>query len=181
MGLLDYLAQRYPEPTEEDIAKLRAQVAALKSGRNGAGAFGLLGPSDDELARLRQQRGIPQAEAPSAWASIGRGVTDLWEPIKQAYLNMADPAQAAAYRQQRAADEGFYERGMQWANAQPNYVPQRDDFWRAQAQQLPLLVASMIGPEGPQTSLPSTVMGLQATQSLFDVLNTLRKQYGIGE
>ena len=43
---------------------------------------GLLGPSDEELAKLRKKYGIPDAEAPSPMVSIGRGAMDVWQPIK---------------------------------------------------------------------------------------------------
>jgi len=42
--------------------------------------------------------GQPVTQAPSAMASIGRGAMDVWEPIKQTYLNLADPTQATGLR-----------------------------------------------------------------------------------
>src|SRR5437667_9146042 len=72
-----------PQPSESDIAKVRRGLAELR--RGGSWQFGLLGPSDDELATMRQQRGIPSAEAPSPMVGLGRGVMDAWEPVKQTY------------------------------------------------------------------------------------------------
>jgi hypothetical protein len=67
---------------------------------------------------------------------------------------------------------------MVYANPQPGYVPQRDDIWRAQAQQLPFLLGSLAGPSMP---LPATAISFGGTQNLYDVLNTFRKRFGIGE
>ena len=78
-----------PQPSGSDIAKVRRGLAEMR--RGGSRQFGLLGPSDDELATMRQQRGIPYAEAPSPMVGIGRGAMDAWEPVKQTYLNMFDP------------------------------------------------------------------------------------------
>ena len=176
MGLLDYSGSS--SRSRHKMTSTNCEPRSRSS--NAANGFGLLGPTDEQLAALRQQRGIPQAEAPSPWVSVGRGVTDLWEPVKQAYLNSADPEQAAIYRKQRAEDERLYQQGVQWATANPNYNMSRDDLWRSQVQQLPLLVGSMVA-RGPQTSLPATMIGLQGTQNLYDVLNALRRQFGIGE
>lgn len=178
MGLLDYIGGLLPKPSDADIEKMRRSIQKQKNAPSGFGGLsGLLGPSDAEKALLRQQRGIPQAEEPSPWVSVGRGVTDLWEPVKQTYLDATDPAQAQAYRQQRAEDERLYQQGMQWANASPNYVP-GNDFWRSQGQQVPLLVGSVIA---PTMSAPEYMIGAGATNNLYGVLNALRKRAGIGE
>lgn len=118
------------------------------------------------------------AEPPSPWVSLGRGTTDLWEPVKQAYLSATDPAQAQAYRQQRAEDERLYRRGLLWANPQPGYVPERDDFWRGQAHQLPLVLGGLMA---PAMSLPQLTIGAMGTQNLYDALNAARRRLGIGE
>jgi hypothetical protein len=44
--------------------------------------------------------------------SMGRGVTDLSDPVVQAYLNLIDPTRAAAFRKQRTEDERLYQRGL---------------------------------------------------------------------
>ena len=177
MGLLSYIDGLLPKPSEADIEQLRRHIKELRSGQS-ADQYGLLGPTDEELAQLRAQRGLSPAEPPSPWVSIGRGVTDFLEPIKQTYLNATDPAQADAYRQQRAEDERLYQRGMQWANPQPDYVPSRDDFFRSQVHQLPMLVGAM---GGPVTALPEAMMSFGGSQDLYDVLNGLRQRFGIGE
>jgi hypothetical protein len=177
MGLLSYIDELIPKPSEADIEKLRQHIKELRSGES-ANPYGLLGPTDEELAQLRAQRGLSPAEPPSPWVSIGRGVTDLWEPVKQTYLNATDPAQAQAYRQQRAEDERLYQRGMQWADPQPGYVPSRDDVWRMQAHQLPMLLGGIIG---PSMALPQSLISYGGSQDLYDALNALRQQIGIGE
>jgi hypothetical protein len=179
MGLLDYIEGLLPKPSDADIEKMRRSIQKQKNAPSGfGGLLGLLGPSDAEKALLRQQRGIPQAEEPSPWVSVGRGVTDLWEPVKQTYLDATDPALAQAYRQQRAEDERLYQQGMQWANPQPGYDPAHDDFWRLQGQQVPLLVGSVIA---PSMSAPEYMIGAGATNNLYSALNDLRKRLGIGE
>ena len=175
MGLLGYIQAHLPKPSQDEIEQERRWIAQLQSGSSG---YDLLGRSPEELDMLRQQRGIPQAEPPSPWVSIGRGVTDIWDPIKQSYLNATDPAQAQAFRQQRADEEQRYLAGLQWANPQPNYDPQRDDLWRLAGQQTPMLLgAAMSSP----LSVPAFVASSGVTQSLYDALNTIRKQLGIGE
>ncbi|HLY05191.1 MAG TPA: hypothetical protein VKR31_05535 [Rhizomicrobium sp.] len=181
MGLLDYFTNLFPKPSDADIAKARSEFEQLQSAQPNSLLGGLLNqPSDAQLAQWRAQRGLTPAEPPSPMVSIGRGLTDLWEPVKQAYLNATDPAQAAAYRQQRAADEGFYQSGLQWANPQPDYVPSRDDLWRSQVHQLPLLLGALLG-GGASMALPEATMSYGGTQNLLDALNTLRQQSGIGE
>jgi hypothetical protein len=176
MGLLSYIQDRLPKPSEKDLAELRDRLQKLR--RGGTGSYGLLGPSEADLAQMRKQQAMSYAEPPSPWVSIGRGATDLWEPVKQAYLDATDPAQAQAYRQQRAEDERLYQRGLRWANPDPNYVPSRDDFWRSQAHQIPLLLGGMIA---PAMSLPEMGVSAMATQNVYDGLNALRRQLGIGE
>jgi hypothetical protein len=177
-GLLDFdgLFDRPPKPREADVEDVRRKLKKLRAGA--PPEYGLLGRTDEQLARLREQQGIPQAEPPSPWVSLGRGATDLWEPVKQTYLNVTDAALAEAYRQQRAEDEQRYQRGMRWANPQPGYVPQRDDFWRTQGQQLPILLGGVVA---PATAPIETAIGYMGTQNFYDVLNALRKRFGIGE
>jgi hypothetical protein len=176
-GLLDFagLLERLAKPRAEEVEALRRRLEKLRKGEPES-MYGLLGPSEEQ-ARLRAERGLPSAEPVSPMVSIGRGATDFWEPVKQAYLNVTDPAQAQAYRQQRAEDERLYQRGLQWTNAQPDYVPERDDVWRAQAHQLPLLLGSFFG---PAMSLPQLAVGANGNQALVDALNAVRRRYGIG-
>jgi hypothetical protein len=179
MGLLNYIEGLLPKPSEAEIEKMRRSIQKQKNAPSGfGGLLGMLGPSDAEKAQLRQQRGLPQAEEPSPWVSVGRGVTDLWEPVKQVYLDANVPALAQAYRLQRAEDERLYQQGMQWANPQPGYVPARDDFWRMQGHQVPLLIGSVIA---PPMSAPEYMIGAGATQNLYTGIDTLRKRFGIGE
>jgi hypothetical protein len=93
---------------------------------------GLLEPSDEQLAELRRKYGIPDAEPPTPMVSIGRGAMDLWEPLKQAYLDRVDPAAAAAYRQQRNENERLYQRGLLAGNPLPPDAPAwaHTDIWR---------------------------------------------------
>ena len=60
---------------------------------------GLLGPSDEQLAEERRKYGIPDAEPPSPMVSIGRGAMDVWEPMKQYYLDQTDPVRAGGLSQ----------------------------------------------------------------------------------
>src|SRR5690349_18612034 len=113
-GLLDYIQNTLgvPKPDPKQVEEVRRRLEKLRGGGDTGFEFGLLGPTDEQLTALRQQQGIAPAEPPSPWVSIGRGATDLWEPVKQTYLNMTDQKQAQAYRQQRAEDERLYQRGM---------------------------------------------------------------------
>jgi hypothetical protein len=178
-GLLDWtgLLERLPKPREEEVSAIRRRLEKLRKGESEP-MYGLLGPSEEEQARLRAERGLPNAEPVSPMVSIGRGAVDFWEPVKQAYLNATDPTQAQAYRQQRAEDERLYQRGLQWTNPQPGYVPERDDVWRGQAHQLPLLLGSFFA---PPMSLAQLAVGANGNQALLDALNAVRRRYGIGE
>ena len=151
-----------PQPSESDIANVRRGLDELR--RGGSRQFGLLGPSADELATMRQQRGIPNAEAPSPMVSVGRGAMDAWEPVKQTYLNMFDTTQAQAYRQQRAEDERLYQRGLLSANPQPGFDPTRDDLWRSQthaALALPFLLSGL-----GTMSMPAGLLSYGVTQKI---------------
>src|SRR5207253_3142087 len=80
---------------------------------------GLLGSNDEDLAALRKKYGISEAEPPSPMVSMGRGFTDLVEPIKQTWLNLTDQNEANRYRAQRAEDERLYQKGLLWADPSP--------------------------------------------------------------
>ncbi|MGE5101742.1 MAG: hypothetical protein ACM3SX_17300 [Deltaproteobacteria bacterium] len=67
---------------------------------------------------------------------------------------------------------------LRWANPDPNYVPSRDDFWRSQTHQIPLLLGGMIA---RAMSLPEMGVSAMATQNTYDALNALRRRLGIGE
>ena len=176
-GPLGEWQQWLPKPSEADAAKLRRYLDERYGGHGGQ-SYGLLGPTEEQQAAIRKQRGIPYAEAPSPMVSLGRGLTDLWEPVKQGYLNATDPAQAQTYRQQRAEDERLYARGLLSANPQPGFNPARDDVWRQNGQTAPLLIGSAIG---PAMTLPQTALSYMTTQNLYEALNIARKRFGIGE
>jgi hypothetical protein len=117
------LLGRLPKPSEKEVAALRRMLDEIER-RDSVQRLGLLsGPSKEELAELRQRRSIPTAEAPSPMVSIGRGAVDMWEPIKQTYLDWVDPSRAQTYRRQRAEDERLYQRGLLSANPHPNFAP----------------------------------------------------------
>jgi hypothetical protein len=178
-GLLDWtgLLERLPKPRAEDVKAVRRSLEKLRKGESEP-SYGLLGPSDEQLARMRAERNLPYAEPPSPMVSLGRGATDLWEPVKQAFLNATDPTQAQSYRQQRAEDERLYQRGLQWANPQAGFVPERDDVWRGQVHQLPLLLAGLMA---PPLGVPQMALSATATQNFLDAMNAVRRRYGIGE
>lgn len=149
------------------------------SDNNGGFWSGLLGSSDDELAALRKKYGIPAAEPPSAMASMGRGAMDVWEPIKQMYLNTFQPNQAPAYQAQRQEDEQLYQRGLLSGNPRPPDSWADPDLWRQggrAAALSPLLVPAIASL--PVTG-PESAMSLMLSSNVYDALNTARKRLGL--
>jgi hypothetical protein len=140
---------------------------------------GLLGPSDDELAALRKKYAIPEAEPPSAMASMGRGVMDIWEPLRQMYLNRYHPAQATAYRAQRQEDERLYQRGLLSGNPRPPDSWQDPDLWRQAGRGMvaaPLLLPGLMSL--PATG-PEAAMSLMLSGGVYDALDAARKRLGL--
>ena len=142
---------------------------------------GLLGPSEKQLAELRRKYGIPDAEAPCAMVSMGRGAMDLWEPAKQMYLDRVDPVRAAAYRKQRDEEERLYQRGLLAGNPLPPDAPkwaQADlsrQFGQAATAALLLLPGLMALP----ATAPEAAMSVMLTGGVYDALNTLRQRFGL--
>lgn len=140
---------------------------------------GLLGPSDDELAALRKKYGIRDAEPPSAMASIGRGAMDVWEPIKQTYLNTFQPNQAPAYQAQRQEDERLYQRGLLAGNPRPPDSWADPDMWRQAGRGMvaaPLIVPGIMSL--PATG-PEVAMSLMLTGGVYNALDEARKRLGL--
>jgi hypothetical protein len=139
---------------------------------------------------MRKRYGIPNAEPPSAMVSAGRGLMDVWEPIKQSYLNLSDPAQAAIYRQQRSEDEKLYDRGLlagnpQWsqpieAGTLPNGKPLRfkqspkdNDVWRMIGRTAPAGFLALSG--GPA----EVAMGAMLSQNVMDAIGDAQRRFGV--
>jgi hypothetical protein len=146
-------------------------------------------------------------EPPDAWASMGRGTTDLYEPIVQAWLNATSPQEAAKYRKQCAENERLYQRGLQAGYAQsptsdpsqwgspfagrPNQYPwlqpkpQTDrtppDRWRDAGRFLPIAPLVMVGGGLPAALTPEALMGGALTTSTYQTLDALRRKLGILE
>jgi hypothetical protein len=155
---------------------------------------GLLGPTPEQLAELRTKYGVADAEVPSIPARIGRGLMDVWEPMKQSYLNVADPTAANAYKQQRTEDERLYERGLLAGNPEaaqptqvatmPNGEPLRmeppslldTDMWRMVGRTSPLGLATMFAPAMPAAEI---VLGMSMTAKLYESLEALRQKLGL--
>jgi hypothetical protein len=154
----------------------------------------LLGPTPEQLAELRKKYGAADAEAPSIPARIGRGLMDVWEPMKQSYLNATDATAANAYRQQRTEDERLYERGLLASNPEavqptqvatlPNGEPLRikppslldTDMWRMIGRTSPLGLATIFAPAMPAAE---TALGMSMTANLYESLEALRQKLGL--
>ena len=157
-----------------------------------SGLLGLLGPNADELAALRARYGVPDAEVPSIPVRLGRGVMDVWEPLRQTYLNVSDPKQAAAYRAQRAEEERLYERGLLAGDPgalQPRYIgtlpngkpprvtapPLKDsDVWRMLGRSAPAALGVVFAPELPPAE---AALGLLLSGNLYDSLGALAERF----
>jgi hypothetical protein len=125
-------------------------------------------------------------EPPSIPARIGRGTYDVWEPIKQAWLNFSDPAEARAYLQERAEQERLYNRGMQGVYAQtgsPRQVGAQlsdTDVWRQLGRGLPFAPLALPGLTGAAAAMtPEAVGGLMLSGSAYQALNNLRQRLGL--
>ncbi len=113
-------------------------------------------------------------DAPTTMESMGRGITDLWEPVKQGYLNFANPEEANAYRERRAEDERLYHTGLLGRAPRPGErVPV--DMARLHGRVLPLVP---LLPRG----LTAEALGSQMLSfNALDTLNEVRKRLGLGE
>ena len=103
-------------------------------------------------------------ERPSPVERIGRGMSDLYEPIVSAYLRLTDPNGQKQYDAQREADVAQYLRGLLGNTAIPEQlrgaVP---DLWRGVGQNVPFFA---LGPMGGLRSLSSAGVTSAAAQTL---------------
>jgi hypothetical protein len=125
-------------------------------------------------------------EPPSIPARIGRGAYDVWEPIKQAWLNLSDPAAARAYLQERAENERLYNRGMQSVYAQGagtqrvGAQPSDTDAWRLLGRGLPFAPLALPGLMGAAATMtPEALGGLMLSGSAYQALDDLRRRLGV--
>jgi hypothetical protein len=142
-------------------------------------------PPGSSAPQPRGLLGIP--EPPTAMESLGRGAMDVWEPIKQGWYNMTDPAQAQAYRQQRAENERLYQTGF-LGEPPPPGAPMPPDMWRAQGRAavlaplfIPGIAASGILSSPAAALAPESILSELFTWNGLDAMNRLRQQLGIGE
>ena len=70
MGLLDYVSERLPKPKQADVEKVQRRLKQLNGGNPGY-QYGLLGPSEDQLAQMRSERRLPAAESPQPGSALG--------------------------------------------------------------------------------------------------------------
>ena len=144
-------------------------------------AGGLLGTSDEENDKLRQQYGLLGVEPPSAVARIGRGATDVWEPLKQMYLNAYQPNQASAYQAQRQEDERLYQRGLLSANPRPSNsaAPSPPDLWRQAGRGAAVTPLLLPGIMSLPATAPEVAMSLLLSSNLYEALDAARKRLGL--
>ncbi len=146
-------------------------------------------------------------ESPDAWASIGRGMTDMYEPAVQAWLNMTDPQRAAAYRALRAENERLYQRGLlttvqqsqpsapeQWLSpfaGRPNpypWMPPRQskdqgtapppDFWREGGRWLAAAPVLAALPASAISMTPEALGSWALTSNAYSALGGLGRKLG---
>ena len=144
-------------------------------------------------------------DPPGVMARIGRGMTDLYEPIYSYLLghpmpgsgaDINDPSYAQAQQQydaQRKTDEAIYLRGLLGTAIPEQLRGAVPDIWRAAGQALPFFA---LGPMGGLESLTgrgiagaaANTLGYAAvaqpamyTPELWDYFTQLSKQFGIGE
>jgi hypothetical protein len=133
---------------------------------------------------MRARRGLPPKrkppgllspgiEPPTEMESIGRGVYDLWEPVKQGWYNLTDSAQAQAYRQHRAEDERLYNTGLLGRAPLPGEsVPTDAMRWQGRMMALGPFMGRMMAPTAEALASQIGSMGL------LEALNTIRKRMG---
>jgi hypothetical protein len=122
-------------------------------------------------------------EAPDMWASMGRGITDVYQPVNQAYLNLlSSPAAAAAYRQQRAQDEQLYMRGLLGRAPTPQDMKfkMNMDPWRMAGQGLPTAPLLALAPEAAALT-PEALASWGLTGSAYEALERLARKSGLTE
>jgi len=113
---------------------------------------------------------------------------DLWEPVKQSYLNATDPAQAASYQQQRAENERLYQRGLlagdptmnqpQQIGRQPNgqpltVAPMPTDLWRMLGRTTPLAFL------GGTVAAPEVAMSVMGSAGIYNALTQAQHRFGV--
>jgi hypothetical protein len=125
-------------------------------------------------------------EKPSALVSIGRGMTDMYEPI---WSYLLAPEARKQYDAQRKTDEALYTRGFLGTTtpgqsngaASGNSDVSRDvrtntpDMWRDLGRQA--IAAPMVLPALP-VAAPEAVMSLMLTSGLYNAINKQRQRYG---
>src|SRR5207245_2360250 len=114
--------------------------------------------------------GGPNIEAPSPLASIGRGMTDVYQPI---WSYLLAPEARKKYDAQRKADEALYSRGL-LGTTTPGQSS-GPDVWRDAGRQI--MGAPLVLPALPYAA-PEAVMSLMLSSGLYSAINTQRQRYG---
>jgi hypothetical protein len=106
----------------------------------------------------------------------------LYEPVKQAYLNVfSSPDAAQTYRNQRAEDNRLYLRGLLGRAPTPQDAKFQlnNDPWRMLGQQLPLATFGL--PYLSSAALPEAAMSIGLTNNVYDALGALARKSGLTE
>ncbi len=148
--------------SEQDLADLNNRLRAYNR------AQGIPGPAPTS-APAPVYGGGQNIEAPSPLVSIGRGMTDVYQPI---YSYLLNPEARQHYDVQRQADEALYTRGL-LGTTTPGQSS-GSDMWRNVGR---YIMAAPLLPTWPAT-LPEAIMSAQLTSGLYNAVNTQRQRYG---
>ena len=108
----------------------------------------------------------PAPEVPGTLARIGRGLTDVIDPVQQIYYDITRNPKAASLEQSRKEDEALYLRGV---GGDPN--PDRGpDTWRMVGRSAPLLAYPPYA-----AATPEAAMGSMGTMQAINAFDTLRE------
>ncbi len=90
---------------------------------------------------------LPQGniQPPSALARIGRGFTDMYEPVVSAWYGLTNPAMQKQYDAQRDQNDALYLRGLLGTAIPPNLRGAVPDLWRGLGQAAPLFPLGPLG------------------------------------
>jgi hypothetical protein len=102
-------------------------------------------------------------EPPNQLARIGRGMSDLTEPVASLYYGLTDPAKQKQYDAQRKSDEALYLRGLLGTSIPEQLRGAVPDIWRAVGQSAPFFA---LGPMGGLRSLTASGITNAAANTL---------------
>lgn len=113
-------------------------------------------------------QGIPlshlaRPEVPGALERMGRGMTDLYEPLLSLLYSQTDPAQQQRFDAQRKQEEAMYLRGLLGDSIPEDLRGAVPDVWRGLGQSAPFLA---LGPAGGLQSLAPQAL-VRAAASLL--------------